>query len=69
MTRHSWEEKARDLHRTLRQCRRCELIKISRHEFEGPREVHWLEFWRGTERIECDGTPACEPQTAEAIGE
>lgn len=48
MTRHPWGEKIA-----------ISIIKVTRHEFEGGREVHWQEFWRDLDKIEGDGTPAC----------
>lgn len=58
--RHRWQESFRDEHRTVRACEHCGLLKISRHEFAGGREQHWTEFYRGTERAQGNGTPACE---------
>jgi len=44
------------------ECRNgCGIVKVSRHECEGGRELHWTEFWRDAERIEGSGTPACKP--------
>ena len=37
----------------------CGIVKVSRRESEGGRGVYWTEFWRGLDRIECDGTPPC----------
>lgn len=64
--KHKWFENSRTAHITVRICERCTMRKISRHEFEGGRAVHWPEFFRGTERIQCDGTPACEPVEVDA---
>ncbi|MGA7072115.1 hypothetical protein [Bradyrhizobium sp.] len=41
------------------ECRNCGLVKVSRHECEGGRDVYWTEFWCDMERIEGDGTPPC----------
>jgi len=64
MTRHRWPEHGTVIspNKTERECLNgCGIVKVTRHEFEGGREVHWHEFWRDLERIECAGTPACEP--------
>jgi hypothetical protein len=42
------------------------MICVSRHEYEGGRDRHWKEYFRGTERVECDKTPACEPVEVDA---
>ena len=44
-----------------RTCERpgCGVTKVRRHEHEGGKPVHWQEFWRDGERIECEGTPPC----------
>lgn len=59
--KHRWGEALRLLHKTDRECINCGLVKTTRHEFEGGREVIWTEFWRGLDKIESDATPACEP--------
>ena len=64
--RHKWFENSRVPDRTVRICERCGLIKVSRHEFEGGRPLHWIEFYRGSERVPGDGTPPCEPEQKEA---
>lgn len=63
---HAWQESSREPHRTVRVCTRCELIKVTRHETEAGRDVHWTEFWRGTERIEGERMPKCERAEVEA---
>lgn len=62
MKRHEWGEPARFHHKTERECRRCGLLKVTRHEADGPRDVHFQEFWRGLEQIRTTGTPPCEPE-------
>lgn len=64
MTRHRWgDRKVISPNKTERDClNECGIVKVTRHEFEGGREQHWVEFWRGLERIDCAHTPACEPQ-------
>lgn len=63
MKRHRWSEKTSFplANKSERECLDCSLVKVSRHETEGGRQVYWTEFWRGLDRIECTGTPACEP--------
>jgi uncharacterized Fe-S cluster-containing radical SAM superfamily enzyme len=60
-TRHRWGEKAVvSRHKSETQCRRCEMVRVSRHEFEGV-ELHWKEFWRDLERVDENGeTPPCD---------
>lgn len=56
---HRWSDPARFYDRTLRHCRNgCGVVKITVHP---PHGFPWTEFWRGTDRIETEGTPACEP--------
>lgn len=64
--KHKWFENSRNEHVTVRICERCAMRKISRHEFEGGKPMHWVEFYRGSARVQCDGTPACEPARVEA---
>ncbi|MCB1499734.1 MAG: hypothetical protein KDK07_08065 [Bauldia sp.] len=61
--RHRWGEAERPTRfKTERQCVKCGLVKVTRHENTGgPGETHWTEFWRGLERIECEATPPCQP--------
>lgn len=63
MSRHRWGDKVPvSPHKTEREClNRCGIVKVTRHEFEGGREVHWIEFWRGLDRIKGAATPVCEP--------
>lgn len=62
MTRHRWGDRnVISSNKTERDClNECGIVKVTRHEFEGGREQHWVEFWRGLERIQCAGTPVCE---------
>lgn len=64
MSHHKWGDKERlSPGRSLRHCRRCGVICLSRHELgKDGRPVHWKEYWRGTERLKVDGNrvPACE---------
>ena len=64
--RHRWGDPLRSEHKSERECTTCGLIKVTRHESEGGSDLHWTEFWRGLDRIEGDGTPACEPVGVEA---
>lgn len=60
MNRHSWGEPVRpDHHNTLRTCKKCGLIKITRHEDDNnPR--HWIEFEREGRLITARPAPKCE---------
>nr|WP_050781011.1 hypothetical protein [Bradyrhizobium sp. ORS 278] len=78
--RHRWGDKVRFPHKSERQCARCEMVKVGRHEGQGGRDLYWTEFWRDEERIDDGGrTPPCdarceqvkatgEPWTPEAHG-
>lgn len=59
--RHRWGEPVRFPHKSERQCIKCGLVKVTRHEAEGPRDVHWVEYWREGDQVAADKTPACEP--------
>jgi hypothetical protein len=60
--RHKWGDRVPFQHKSERTCLNgCGITRVSRHETDGPRDVHWVEFWRDGERIACDATPACEP--------
>jgi hypothetical protein len=63
--RHRWGEPHRFPHKTERVCLKCGMVKVTRHESEGPRDIHFQEFWRDLDQIACDGTPPCEPQPAQ----
>lgn len=69
MTRHRWPKEGTTFqNKTERECLNgCGIVKVTRHEFEGGRDVYWTEFWRGLDRIEGAGTPACAP-VLEAVG-
>ena len=70
MTRHRWADKAViSPNKSERECLNgCGIVKVSRHETDGGREVHWCEFWRGLDRIDVDGrTPVCESAHEEAF--
>lgn len=45
--RHRWGEPVRFAHKTERECARCGIVKVTRHEGG----THWLEFWRGLDRV------------------
>lgn len=59
--KHRWGDKTIiTINKTERECRHgCGIVKVTRHEFEGGREQHWIEYWRGLDRIDGSGTPAC----------
>jgi hypothetical protein len=60
-TRHRWGEKTSvSPHKSETQCSRCGVVRASRHEFEGRRELHWKEYWRDLERVD-DGSGATPP--------
>lgn len=63
MSRHRWGDKVVvSANKTEREClNRCGIVKVTRHEFDRGRALHWIEFWRGLDRIEGDATPVCEP--------
>lgn len=44
-------------YKSERECENgCGIVKVSRHEGQS----HWLEFWRGLDKISVGVTPACE---------
>jgi hypothetical protein len=61
MTKHRWGDRnVVSPNKTERDClNECGVLKVTRHECQGGIELHWVEFWRGLERIECVGTPIC----------
>ena len=61
MTRHRWGNPLRTDHKTERQCTRCGMVKASRHESQGGKDIYWTEFYSGLDRIEGGWTPVCEP--------
>jgi hypothetical protein len=62
--KHRWGDKVVvNTNKTERECvNGCGIVKVTRHESDGPHDVHWVEFWRGLDRIECKGTPFCQPE-------
>lgn len=64
MKRHRWGERQEFEHKTEKQCLTCGIVQVSRSEHNGFYPVYWKEFYRDLDRIECDGTPACEPVEA-----
>lgn len=64
MTHHKWGAKERpSSNRSLKHCRRCGVICLSLHEIRPDgRDLHWREYWRGTDKLPGDGTrmPVCE---------
>lgn len=60
-SRHRWAQKVEfPPYKSERQCIRCEMVLVSRHESEGGRPVHWKEFYRDEERVHHDATPPCD---------
>jgi hypothetical protein len=53
--RHSWGAETRFLFKTERQCVKCGIVKVTKHE---PSRC-WTEFYRGLDKIESRNTPAC----------
>lgn len=58
--RHAWDAPVRpDLNNTFRTCRKCGLVKVTRHEDDNnPR--HWIEFERDGAKVSAAKTPVCE---------
>jgi len=56
MTRHNWSEPVRFQHKTERECVKCGMVKVTRHE----NDLCWVEFWRGLDQVNADRTPPCE---------
>ena len=72
MTRHRWSAPNRPSRfKTERECQRCGLIKVTRHEgVGGPGESYWTEWWRPDAsgvpaRIDSENMPACAPVSEE----
>jgi hypothetical protein len=60
-TRHRWGTPGRLQHKFERQCSRCALVKVTRHEWENGRDLYWTEFWRDLDRVDKAGeTPVCD---------
>ena len=61
-TRHKWGQRIEvSPHKSETECIRCDVVRVSRHEWEGGREIHWKEFWRDCELISSGGpTPPCD---------
>jgi hypothetical protein len=76
-SRHRWSEPQRFPAKTERYCRRCGLIKVTRHVAAAPNErgvrdrdgrLVWTEWWRTgadddmpARLAHVKGTPRCEP--------
>lgn len=64
--RHKWVERQRLFDRTNRQCMKCWLWKVTRHEPDA-RPQHWIEWYRPDgSRVPGDATPACSGAEARA---
>lgn len=62
--KHRWPKQGTVIspHKTERECENgCGTVKVTRHETEGGKDLHWVEFWRvgDLDRIEGKGTPPC----------
>jgi hypothetical protein len=55
--RHSWGDPIRRTYHTERCCRKCAIVKITRHE---PGVLPWVEFERDGARIDSARTPPCD---------
>ncbi len=67
--KHRWgDRRVINANKTERECQNgCGIVRVTRHETDGPRDVHWVEFWRGLDQLGDDGrTPVCEPVKADA---
>jgi hypothetical protein len=53
--RHSWGDPVYFIHKTERECRKCGLVRVTKHE---PSRC-WTEFWNGLDKIESRNMPAC----------
>jgi hypothetical protein len=53
-TRHRWGKPERFPFKTERECSRCDMVKVTRHEAE-----IWTEFWEDGERVAVGKTPPC----------
>jgi hypothetical protein len=50
-----------DANNTLRTCKKCDLVRWSRHEPDNHPQ-HWIEFRRDGKRVDVGGkTPVCQP--------
>jgi hypothetical protein len=58
--KHQWDQPVRpDLNNTYRTCRKCGLVKVTRHEEDNtPR--HWIEWERDGAKVTSVKTPVCE---------
>ncbi len=56
--RHKWGERiVVSPYKTERECEHgCGIVRVTRHEANS----HWVEFWRGLEKLPGDVTPVCE---------
>jgi len=55
--RHKWGEPRRDVYRTERKCKICDLVKVTRHE---PHCFPWVEFEFDGQKVDWGGkTPPC----------
>ncbi len=53
---HSWGEPERFQRKTERECKKCGMIRVTRHE-----EEIWTEYWNGLDQVPQDGNrvPVC----------
>lgn len=56
--RHKWAKPVRFQFKTERQCMRCELARVTRHD--DPQAQPWIEWWRDGDQVESEATPPCD---------
>lgn len=55
--KHRWGTKTEFAHKSERECQRgCGIVKTTRHEGG----QHWIEYWRGLEKLSIGKAPVCE---------
>lgn len=59
---HRWAEPTREPWATYRQCRRCGMLRVTRHDDAA--SYPWVEFMQGGVLLEDRRTPKCEPVEA-----
>ncbi|WP_439392357.1 hypothetical protein ACRQ5Q_22440 [Bradyrhizobium sp. PMVTL-01] len=60
--KHRWGDKVDYplAHKSERECRNgCGVVKVHRHETEGGKDIHWVEYWRNGEMIPGGMRPTC----------
>ncbi len=58
--KYRWASPSRpDLNNTFRICKKCGLVRVTRHEPDN-RPQHWIEFHRDGRKLPAIKTPVCE---------